>query len=675
MRVLGSLLLVSSLISCSDSNDSSALLGTDPEQEPVQEGQGDENEVNPEAGPAVTEGVIRVRRRHENDMDFSKYNPFYWEGRGTSFRVEDYTSRGENRIKFTLVTEWPQDYMPTRGPDFSAIYTGDPSADSEVMRSKFALNVRMNHIADHRVFEATIGPNEFNAFANELRKGSLLTFEFRFFNNESHPGWQRQKMANPHTLSAYYSEFIRIKIGEAGLLIDNPENSRAFAPKESYSGGATTIPTVRVEPWRALQQHALNLQEAHEQAFLDGRTWFHTDFISGQHIDDDSDDKPMFFFEEMRQARSNYAASAYNIRSCNVCHINNGIAMLPNQGQTIDRTIVKTLNKETGEAHEDFGSQLQTQGVDAEGTLKIREYSKTVVRLADGTQIELKKPRFVVEDAAFSTNNLALSPRKPQALIGLGLLEAVSDDTLRELAKTSKGELRDVNGRIGRFGWKADQPSVKDQIAAALNNDMGVRSSLRKDLECAPRCKAADKGQVPDEALDGMTAYLSLLGVPPRRNPNAEHIRRGASIFRQLNCQTCHVESLKTGDSKFAELSQQTIAPFTDLLLHDMGPGLADEAGPLASKWRTAPLWGLKNVRHSTASLTSEFPAGNINIIWREPQGRAERNAIQFLHDGRAHSIPEAILWHGGEAEESVKKYKELRREDREALEAFLWDL
>lgn len=684
---LGSALLLSLLFACSGSPERSSRVAeeagpVDPwnpmsanQGGRVDPGQGDQGQGDQiQDGPAVTEGVIRVRRRHENDMDFGKYNPFYWEGRDTSFRVEDYTAVGENRIKFTLHTEWPQDNIPTRGPDFSAIYIGNPDADSETLRSKFAINVRMNHIADNRIFEATLGPNEFAAFGNDLKKGGLLVFEFRFFNNESFPDWQRQKQTNPHTLSAYYSEFIRVRIGEKGLLIDNPNDPHAFAPTERYSGGATTTSTVRVEPWRALQQNALNLSDANEKNFLVGRTWFHTDFDVGQHIDDDSDDKPMFFFEEMRLARSGYGSSAYNTRTCNGCHVNNGISLLPPQGEAVNRTIVKTFDRDSGDAHADFGSQLQTQGSEAEGTLKVKEFQKSVVRLDDGSEVELSKPVFTVENASFSTDKLALSPRKPPALIGLGLLEAVPDATIQELAKTSKGEIHMVEGRIGRFGWKADQPTVRDQIAAALNGDIGVRSSLRSKLECEPRCRAG-KGEVPDEALDQMNSYLSLLGVPPRRDPTSDRIRKGETVFRALGCNSCHVESLKTGESKFAELSRQEIKPFTDLLLHDMGEGLADSAGPLASKWRTAPLWGLKNVRHATNSRVAEFPAGVISILWRDTHAAAERNEIQFLHDGRAKSIPEAILWHGGEAAGAVEQYKKISKEDRDNLEAFLWDL
>ena len=135
-------------------------------------------------GVAVTEGTIRVRRRHENDMDFAKFNPFYWDGRQAWFKVEDHTSRGEKRIVFTLRTEWPQDYNKLRGSDLSAIYTGNPLGD-ETGRSKFAINVRMKHVADFTHFEYELGEDVFRQHPEDLQRGKLLTFEFRFFNSES----------------------------------------------------------------------------------------------------------------------------------------------------------------------------------------------------------------------------------------------------------------------------------------------------------------------------------------------------------------------------------------------------------------------------------------------------------------------------------------------------------
>lgn len=599
-------------------------------------------------GVAVTEGVIRVRRRHENDMDFSKYNPFYWEGRRAWFKVEDYTPRGEKKMVFTLRTEWPQDYIPTRGSDFSAIYAGDPLGD-ETGRSKFKINTRMKHVDGFTHFEQELGELAFHQHP-ELKTGEQLTFEFRFFNSESHPGWAKQKEHNAHNLFAYYSEFFRIEIGKPGLVIDNFESDKKLASSKRYSGGRTTVPTVKVEPWSALQQHALNLRPENAQAFLDGRTWFHTDMVSGQHLSDPSDDKPSIFFDEMRLARKGLAGDAYNAVSCNSCHVHNGGALLPEIGKPVHATLLRLTDRKSP-----HGIQLQTDGDESEGTVTIASYETHQVSLDDGSVVELSKPIFHIDGKPAKS----FSPRTPPAIIGAGLLEAVPEKTILELAIASGGEARKVDGKIGRFGWKAGQPTVRSQNESALELDMGVKKLKPK-------------------ALAELEAYVSLLGVPPRTNPEHSEVLRGEEIFRGLNCSHCHTPTLRTGESKanFPELGNQTIHPFTDLLLHDMGDGLSDDGpSPLARKWRTAPLWGLKNKRHAADDRKEEFRSGDIHVTYRDTQKAANENPIQLLHDGRARSLAEAILWHGGEAEGSVKAYKGLSKKDRAALEAYLWDL
>ncbi|MFK7850603.1 MAG: di-heme oxidoredictase family protein [Akkermansiaceae bacterium] len=598
-------------------------------------------------GVAVTEGVIRVRRRHENDMDFSKFNPFYWEGRRAWFKVEDHTSRGEKRMVFTLRTEWPQDFTPYRGSDFSAIYLGDPLAD-ETLRSKFAINVRMKHVEGFTHFEAELDETAFHQHPEALQKGKLLTFEFRFFNNEAHPGWAKQKKRNPHNLSAYYSEFFRIKIGEPGLYIDNFSEANEFPSAKRYAGGWTTIPTVRVEPWTALQQNAFNLKPAHNLGFLEGRTWFHTDMVSGKHISNPSDDKPSVFFEEMEKARRGLASDTYNARSCIECHVHNGGAILPPLGEPIHTTILRTTDPDSP-----HGAQIQTAGAGAEGTVTIGRYETRKVELADGTVVELSKPIFYLDGKPSD----AISPRTPPAIIGAGLLSAVTDETILDLAKSSSGEPRLIGGKVGRFGWKADQPTVYSQIQSALREDMGVK-------------------EPGFESLDRIEAYVSLLGVPPRTNPEAPEVLAGERVFLSLSCNQCHTPTLRTGESKFPEISHQTIHPFTDLLLHDMGEGLSDDrGGALASKWRTAPLWALKNKRHAIHDHVGTFRPGDTKVTYVDTHLEADKNPLQLLHDGRARSIAEAILWHGGEAEDSVKAYKALPKADREALEKYLLDL
>ena len=617
-------------------------------------------------GIAITEGVIRVRRRHENDMDFSKYNPFYWEGRSTTFKVEDFTPRGEKKIVFSLFTEWPQSDTTYRGNDLSAIYIGDPLAH-ETERSKFAINARMRHVKEHRHFEWVLDENAFKAHPEHLQSGQLLTFEYRFFNDVEHPPWVKQKNRNPHNLFAYYSEFLRIRMGVPGLLIDDLDSPNAFPSPKRYAGGWTTIPTVRVEPWSALQQQAFNLTPANAQNFLLGRTWFHTDMLSGKHISDTSDDKPSLFFEDMEAARAKYAAELYNARSCNTCHVHNGDSLLPDPGQPIHTTIAKL----SGAPHPLFGRQIQTDGEHLEGELKLNGLEEHDVTLDDGTVITLSKPVLSVSGQP----NLRLSLRTPPAIIGMGLLEAVPEALLLRLAKKYGGEARMINGQIGRFGWKAEQPTLIGQIKTALLNDMGVRSEGFEQLDHGSDIQRG-KALLGEKPIALIDAYVALLGVPPRVRPESTEVLAGEKIFHSLECQRCHFPNLITQDARYPELTNQRFQPYTDLLLHDMGDGLADSGDdPYARKWRTAPLWGLKNTRDAADHLREQFAPGDTHVSYADTQAAVKKNRLQLLHDGRASSLPEAILWHGGEARGSVQKYKALSKTDRQALEAFLWDL
>lgn len=630
--------------------------------------------VREENGVIITEGVIRPRRRHENDMDFAKYNPFYWEGRESYFRIDDYTKKGEKKMKFTMKTDWPQNYIPTRGPDFSAIYTGSPLAADETTRSKFAINARMHHLGEFKNFEWTIDEGAFNVHANELKQGNMLMFEFRFFMDEGNPNWQKQKQVNHHNLSAYYSEFFRTKVGEGGLYIDDVNDSKKFPPPQKHAGGWLTTPIIKVEPWRALQQQSNNLLAASSQTFLNGRTWFHTDMIDGHHQGDEADDKPSVFYPEEQARRKGHAGSAYNANACNACHYNNGIHLLPDQGKPVMHTLAKTSNKKTGMDHKSFGLQLQTAGANSEGSLKVVKVETKDVMLADGTKVTLKKNIFEI-DSPLDKTDLGLSIRRPLALTGVGLLNAIPDETIKSFVGRRGGEVSMVNGKVSRFGWKADQPNLIDQIAAAARNDLAVTSDLFPKLDCTNGCKEG-KAKLPMAKFEEIETYISLLGVPPRTNPTDARVMEGEKIFRMIGCANCHIPNIQTGPSRFKEVSNQSIQPFTDLLLHDMGPGLADDSGrPNASKWRTPPLWALKNVRAAMENHTDKFPSGNIMILWTDTHKEAAKNRMQFLHDGRASTIQEAILWHGGEAEGMVELYKRLSKEDRDKLEAFLWDI
>jgi CxxC motif-containing protein (DUF1111 family) len=245
-------------------------------------------------------------------------------------------------------------------------------------------------------------------------------------------------------------------------------------------------------------------------------------------------------------------------------------------------------------------------------------------------------------------------------VFGVGLLEAVDAGTIIDRADPDDVDLDGISGRanivwnqrerrtsIGRFGFKAASPSVLQQVAAAYSTDMGVTNPLFPMGDRIPDITRA--------TLDLTAFYTRTLAVPRARAQNDPAVIRGQETFEILGCAKCHTPTLLTGQHSIPQLAHQTIHPFTDLLLHDIGDGLADGRQEfLASprEWRTTPLWGI--------GLTQTV-LGN---------GEAT-----YLHDGRARTLEEAILWHGGEAETSQKGFVGLAANERDALIQFLRSL
>jgi CxxC motif-containing protein (DUF1111 family) len=229
---------------------------------------------------------------------------------------------------------------------------------------------------------------------------------------------------------------------------------------------------------------------------------------------------------------------------------------------------------------------------------------------------------------------------------------------VRRVADPSKPDDPDAT-LVGRFGWKAGAPSVEAQTAAAFQGDIGITSSLHPDQPCTEsqvECLDAPSGgdpEVSDERLDQVTFYARTLAVPARRDVGEAGTDDGERHIGEIGCASCHVESLETGPSDIRALDRQTIRPYTDLLLHDMGPDLADdrpEGDASGTEWRTPPLWGI----------------GLVETV---------NGHTRFLHDGRARNLVEAILWHGGEAEAAREEFTDLPADDREALVTFLESL
>ncbi|WP_151717850.1 di-heme oxidoreductase family protein [Gemmobacter serpentinus] len=387
----------------------------------------------------------------------------------------------------------------------------------------------------------------------------------------------------------------------------------------------------------------------------------------------------------------------YNARACQDCHIKDGRGHTPEHPDDQRVSIFLRLSIPGGDPVPEiaeyiatspepvYGHQLQdfgAQGHPAEGRMGIR-WTEQPVTLKDGTVISLRAPSYSVENPGYGPlhPDLQISPRVAPQMIGLGLLEAIPAEDILAHADPDDADGDGISGRpnivmsvefgvpmLGRFGHKAGNPTIKEQSAAAFSGDMGLSTPLHPAPwgECTTAqdaCINAIHGQEPDmrdglevdaQSLDLVTFYSRNLAVPERRNPDDPTVLQGKQLFHQAQCAACHVPKFVTHRLKDQpEQSFQLIWPFTDLLLHDMGEGLADdrpEGRATGREWRTAPLWGIG--------------------MTKQVSGYA-----QFLHDGRARTLSEAILWHGGEAQKARDAFAAMPAADRDALIAYLESL
>ena len=333
--------------------------------------------------------------------------------------------------------------------------------------------------------------------------------------------------------------------------------------------------------------------------------------------------------------------------SCADCHFRDGRGP---QSADDSRSHLLRLARDTAAGDPVYGIQLRRTGYDvpAPGRFSVR-WEDVRGRYPSGEAYVLRRPRLTIGDLAYGPlhSETRFSLRVPPAVFGLGLLEAIPEPEIAaavdEIDRDNDGvsgraqRVRDPTGtmRIGRFGWRASQPSLAAQTSAALSTDLGVASPGDADVSLLVR-------------------YLRALAVPSRRRSTDVIVRDGEALFASIGCNTCHRERFTTGALPgWPELASQVITPFTDLLLHDMGSELADPIGEGAAsgrEWRTPPLWGLGLLQTISSS------AG-------------------LLHDGRASSAEEAILWHGGEADRARRRFVSLTPAKREALLQFLSSL
>jgi CxxC motif-containing protein (DUF1111 family) len=373
----------------------------------------------------------------------------------------------------------------------------------------------------------------------------------------------------------------------------------------------------------------------------------------------------------------------YNARSCSACHLRDGRGQPPSAPDEPMVSILLRLSIPGEDPHHGvvpepkYGDQVQGFAVpdippEGKGMISYEEIPGT---FADGEAYRLRRPTYTLTDLGYGALHpeTRLSPRVAPVIIGLGLLEAVPAETLLAQADPQDRDGDGISGRpnivwdvaaqqsvLGRFGWKANQPSVAQQTAAAFLGDLGITSPLFPHENCTEIqkvCRNAPHGGQPELAPDilhNVVFYARTLAVPAQRRWDDPEIQRGKQLFMQARCGACHTPILRTGKVPgLPRLSEQLIRPYTDLLLHDMGEGLADGRDDFAAtgqEWRTPPLWG-------------------IGLIY------TVNGHTLFLHDGRARNLTEAILWHGGEAEAAKEAFRAMPRQDREALLQFLESL
>lgn len=447
------------------------------------------------------------------------------------------------------------------------------------------------------------------------------------------------------------------------------KNEEILVPEqgEAYPGGETTFfNTSR----NAFGFPAPNLQGMEELQFTTGNSFFNQSWVAAVASTTGRDGLGPLF----------------NEASCASCHFKDGRGRTPQFGERrghgfLMRLSVMGTNSHGGPAEEPtYGGQLSPMGISgirSEGDIAIY-YRDEQGQYPDGTTYSLRHPTYSISNLGYGPmrSDVLLSPRVANQMVGLGLLEAISQQTIEQLADPYDANGDGISGKanyvydattggqaIGRFGWKAGQPTVRQQVAAAFVGDLGITSELflnenhtaqQRDCQAMPNGNNAQGYELDDLILDRVDLYSSTLAVPGRRDWDKQDILKGKALFFGIGCQHCHTQKFTTGThTRFSALSGQLIYPYTDLLLHDMGDDLADGSSEfLASgrEWRTAPLWGI----------------GLIETV----NGHTE-----LLHDGRARSVEEAILWHGGEAEAIKERFKQLSATDRELIINFIKSL
>lgn len=463
---------------------------------------------------------------------------------------------------------------------------------------------------------------------------------------------------------------INLATAAAALFTSNLLAAPVGEEISEMSGGETTVfATGR----NAFSFPAANLTDAEHTRFVIGNSFFRRNWVEAP---------------ASTKARDGLGPH-FIARSCGGCHVQDGRGSPPIDGSQpvglLLRLSVPGLGAHGGVVPEPtYGDQFNNfaiQKVRPEGKVVI-SYEDIRGRFADGTEYTLSKPSYAFSELGYGpmAKDTLVSPRIAPQLIGVGLIEAIPETEIlanTEKQKVMAGPIKGTPNRVwdaygkkmmlGRYGWKANVASIAHQTGGAFQGDIGITSSLFPEEACMPAqkdCRAAPRGnegkgpEIDDKTLGDVVFYQAALAPPARRNPTDKQVLRGQKLFEQAQCTVCHRPSYVTAQAPFPELSSkalsgQTIWPYTDLLLHDMGDGLADgrpDSAASGRQWKTPPLWGIGLIK-------------DVN------------GHTRLLHDGRARGVLEAILWHGGEAAASRDKVLKMDKAEREALVKFVESL
>lgn len=373
----------------------------------------------------------------------------------------------------------------------------------------------------------------------------------------------------------------------------------------------------------------------------------------------------------------------FNMSACEGCHVADGRAAPPTRnGEPLAgllfRVSVPGTDAHGGpKPHPVYGGQLADKAIAGhkpEISLHI-DYEEIVGQFGDGSEYRLQKPvyRFPEQNYGELGLDAMISPRIAPFMIGMGLLDAVSEASILEYADIADVDGDGISGKpnrvwsvekekymVGKYGWKAETPTLAHQSMDAAVNDMGVTNPLfpaenctEQQTECGDALSGTtdDAYEMTEQQMNEVVTYLEFLAVPGRDHLDNPEVVKGEALFKEIGCESCHRETFVTGtDQRQRRLHNQTIHPYTDLLLHDMGPHLADYRPSFDAdgyEWRTPPLWGI----------------GLVETV---------NGHTRFMHDGRARNLEEAILWHGGEAANVQKRFTQLEADERASIIKFL---